>query len=344
MDFRFTNLKRLLLFAGTVAVFSCAQAQSVTRPGLPIIFSSPDGGNAASNAPTLSAPTPIASGLPDAVRPSLFNLGVLPPRNVDLPAPQAVVASPGDFQRLQKLLDERKNWALLTPAEILGITTPEKILQAPDNDAADQEKNATAEERYLERQDQLETGRTNGYPSDPSSRWDFSGDQDNRLGAGRFNNPGGDFGNSGQPAGMFPNTAPNNASAANPNENAGWSGIFAAPTPAPSAPSPEQQAEMERFQELLNPQPQSSIARSTADKSIFSSPQTTPNSIFGQSAASPVGGSFTPLNSGIGGVPISPFIPIQNSTPQAVTPSWTPQLPPWMSPVPQPGVIPQRKF
>ena len=36
---------------------------------------------------------------------------------------------------MQELLDRRKNWMLLTPAEIIGATTREKLLGIQERDA-----------------------------------------------------------------------------------------------------------------------------------------------------------------------------------------------------------------
>src|SRR5580693_8522200 len=56
--------------------------------------------------------------------------------------------SPEQVMEWQKLLDNKKNWTLLTPEEILGVPTAEKILGLPE---PDDEKNLTVTERYLKR-------------------------------------------------------------------------------------------------------------------------------------------------------------------------------------------------
>jgi len=345
MDFRFSNVKRALFLAGMAAAVSCAQAQSVTQRGQPIIFSSPD--SDASNAPSLSAPSPAESGLPDAIQSPAFNFST--PNSARLPAPQATATSPSDFQRLQKLLDERKNWALLTPAEVLGIPTPEKILGIPERDAAGQKKNSTAAERYYERRGQLQSGRTNDYQNDLASRWNLPDGQNERLNGNNFNSANGIFGNLPRNAnGLFNDDNPNNSAAGNQKADARWGDFFAAPTRPPTAVNLEQQAEMARFRQLLEPQPQPvAAAKHSSGGSVFSSPHAEQDSFFGQTPANPnpIGGSFAPLSSGVGGFPVVPGAPGQNNTPPpTVTPSWAPQPPPWMSQTPQLGVIPQRKF
>ena len=78
----------------------------------------------------------------------------------------------------QDLLDRRNNWMLLTPAEILGQVTPEKMLGIPERDAFGQRKYSTALERYTERQNQMLPARTNALPAgDSSSVWNFSDDR-----------------------------------------------------------------------------------------------------------------------------------------------------------------------
>jgi hypothetical protein len=348
MDFCFANLKRLLFLAGMAIAVSFAQAQSVTQPGQPIIFSSSGNDDAMSNAPSLSAPPSIASGLPEAIQPSVFNFNVMPPNSVLLPAPQVMATSPSDFERLQKLLDERKNWALLTPAEVLGIPTPEKILGLPERDAAGQKKDRTVAERYYERQNQLQAGRTNNYQNDLASRWNLPNDRDDRLNGNGFNSANGNSGNPARNADSFfnDNTPDNNNAASSQKSDAGAGDFFATPTRPTTTANLEQQAEMERFRQLLNPPQPVTATTASSVKSVFSTPQTAPDSFFGQAPANqnPIGGSFTPLSSGVGGVPVVPGAPSQNTKSLTVTPSWAPQAPPWMSQTPQLGVIPQRKF
>jgi hypothetical protein len=346
MDFCFANLKRLLFLAGMAIAIYSAQAQPAAQAGQPIIFSTPDN-YGASNAPSLSAPSPMASGLPDANQAPVFNFNSIPQGNANLPAPQAAATSPDDFARLQKLLDERRNWALLTPAEVLGIPTPEKILGLPERDAAGQGKNMTVTERYYERQSQLQAGRTNNYQDDAASRWNFPNDRDGRLNGNDFNSTNGGFENPARNADSFFNdNVPENNNISSGQKAVGDAGSFFAPPTRPvSTVNLEQQAEMERFRQLLEPQPRPVAAAKSS--SGGSTPQTAPDSFFGQTPENqnPIGGSFTPLSSGVGGVPVVPGAASQNNnTPMTVTPSWAPQAPPWMSQTPQPGVIPQRKF
>jgi hypothetical protein len=128
----------------------------------------------------------------------------------------------------------------------------------------------------------------------------------------------------------------------------GWPKSFNLPAPPPG-PTPEQQAAMEQFQQLLQPH---SLSGGTAKapslgSPIFSSPATA-SPVFGQSVMIPIGASFTPLSSGIampvGLTSLPGLLGPTNTVLPALAPEWKPQAPPWMSSAPQPGVIPQRKF
>jgi len=77
-----------------------------------------------------------------------------------LPGPQPTPQLTGEqFKQWQKMLDQRKNWTLLTPEELLGLPTPEKIFGLPESES---EQRLTVEERYIRRQDRLRaTSATN---------------------------------------------------------------------------------------------------------------------------------------------------------------------------------------
>src|SRR5471032_1860811 len=174
MDFSFSNLRRRLAVAGMVlAASAVAQAQTFTQPGQAIIFSAPDNGDAASNAPSLASPPPVAPGFADTIHAPGFNFEPPSKTSAPPPAPAAARVSPGEA-------DRRKNWALMTPAEILGVATPENILKIPERDAAGRRMDPTAVERFYERQNQVQT---NGVPS---LRGNFPGGEYGRLDADIF--------------------------------------------------------------------------------------------------------------------------------------------------------------
>jgi len=332
MDFRFANFRRLLIVAAAVTAAIFAQAQSFMRPGQAIIFSAPDDGDAASNAPSLAARSPSAPGFGDTIHAPDVNFQNPDVTSVQPPSPQQAAISPAEA-------DRRKNWALMTPAEILGVATPEKILKIPDRDAAGQRKNPTAVERYYERQNAAQTNVSGGlFPGMASSRTNnFPDSEGSRLNANVFNPSDDGFGNPAQPADPFHKPASGIGAPANQNGESGWSKIFISP-PTP-VQTPAQDADMAEFQKLLEPNQPS--PGTSSGGGLFSAPQIAPVSTFGQPMNS-VGTPFGQFNNGIGGLPGV----MGQSTVPVVTPApdWKPQLPPWMLKGPQPGVIPQRKF
>jgi hypothetical protein len=230
----------------------------------------------------------------------------------------------------------------MTPAEILGVTTPEKILQIQERDAAGQPKNLTPLERYNERQ-QAKNARTNDsyFPDHSPPSRNFSGDRNNHTNAVSFNPV--DNGLKNLRPTIFnnsPNAAPNNNLFANPGEGSVWSKLVDLPALLP-APNPAQQADMDQFRQLLerglSPTPATTLA---LGGTTFFQPQTLPASGFTRPLANPAGASFTPLSSGIGkpaGLESLPGITGQAGSQSAFTPLLAPQSP-------QPFVVPQRKF
>ena len=341
MGFSFAYLKRVLPLAAAVlvAVFS-AQAQRAGRgPGQSILFSSPESDTVFSNLPPLSPKPPESPDFGNTLQaPSSFSFSGPP---VDTPLlPDMPVVSPTETLRMQDLLDRRKNWMLLTPAEILGATTPEKLLGIQEHDAAGRPKNLTALERYTERQNQTPTvnNNTNAFPT-----WNFSDKQPDTLNSIR-----GGLGSPDNMASSLLNPAPDNQTFAGQNGNNNWSKLFGSPSPSPVV-TPAQQTDMERFRQLLQSSSSSTAAAATPSLSgiKISLPQTALSSGLGQSALTPVGASFTPLNSGIGKPAEMPKLPSIWSLSLTSPPSaaaWAPQPPPWLSPTPQPFAVPQRKF
>jgi hypothetical protein len=337
MGFNLAYLKRVLpLAAVLVAAFSVQAQRAAPRPRQSILFSSPESDTVFSNMPPL-APKPSESldlgNASQAPPPFSFNG---PP--VDTPLPVvAPVVSRAEALRLQDQLDRRKNWMLLTPAEILGTTTPEKIMGIQEHDAAGRPKNLTALERYTERRNQPPPADTNAnaFPT-----WNFSDKQ-----PGTLNSIPGGLGSSDKMAGSLLNSAPDNQLFAGQNGNHNWSRLFDSPLPAPVV-TPAQPTDMERFRQLLKPGSSSAAAPALSGMKI-SLPQTALSSGLGQSALTPVGASFTPLNSGIGKPAEMPKLPSIWSLSLTSPPSaaiWAPQPPPWLSPTPQPFANPQRRF
>ncbi len=352
MSFRRANFRMPLLASALAAVVLSAAAQKDAPPSSkPIIFSAPAGENAVSNAPLL---------LPRLSEPPNFGNEVRAPVSIfdaqtpDLPlpvSPPAPALSRADVRRLQKMLDERENWALLTPEEILGVDTSRNTLRTPEQEAADDQKKLTVVGRFLERQQQLHTAATNeNYGGNSSSGWDFS-----RNRGGVTNGSASDPGRIGSPTAaqildrFFNGTSANNQfGGPDGNRSAGWFKSLGLP-PQPAPPTPEQLAERARFSQLLDPSSYSDTgAKSSPDDKFLSVLQplsdTTPNQ---EPTASPVGASFAPLSSGIGrpmGLTPLPGIAGATNWQSSAAPAWAPQPPPWLVQAPQPFTIPQRKF
>jgi hypothetical protein len=350
MGFSFANLTRWLLLAGVaLAAAYTAQAQHAgRRPGQAILFSSADDDNVNSNMPSLAAKPPGMLDFANAVQsPGSKSAAVSETETVPVPPP---AVSPAQAQQMRRLLDERKNWALLTPEEILGLPTQKKILGIPDRDASGQPKNETVADKYYERQVQsrARTNNDNYGAADPAPRWDFSGSQELQMNPNIWTPAGSKPGN---PALMdqFLNGTTDNRAAPAQAPNSDWSKSFSLPAPPPG-PTPEQQAAMAQFQQLLEPHslPGGTAKAPMLGSPIFSSSSTAPNPAPGPSAVIPIGASYTPLSSGIvmpaGLTPLPGILGPTNVPLPAFAPEWKPQAPPWVSSAPQLGVIPQRKF
>jgi hypothetical protein len=338
MGFRLAYLKRAVLMAVVLCavVFPAPAQRAKSRPGQPILFSSPANENVFSNMPTLAPKPPELPGFGDTLQaPTAFGFD-RPPADIPLPV-GAPVISRAEAVRMQDQLDKRKNWTLMTPAEILGATTPEKVMGIQERDATGRPKNLTALERYNERQNQALPGNPN---TNALSIWISPDKQSDPL-----NFISGGLVNSNAMTGLLFNPAPDNQIAPGQNENSSWTRLFDS-SPPPAA-APPQQTSMERFRQLLKSGSSPAAAIPALNNTKTPLPQTALSSGLGQSALTPVGASFTPLNSGIGKPAEMPKLPSiwglsLTSAPSAAV--WAPQPPPWLAPTPQPFAIPQRKF
>jgi hypothetical protein len=343
MGFSFANMNRCLLITGLALAVVCdADAQSAgRRPGQAILFSSADDDNVSSNVPPLAAKPSGMMDFANAIQSPDSKSG-----EVSEPDMQPVVTAPGispaQIRRLQQQLDEQKNWALMTPAEILRLPTQEKMLGITPRDALGQPKNETVVGKFYERQDQLRA-RTNGYGAAVAApRRDFAGDQGVQWNPNIWAPTGAKPGNSSS-KNPFLNGMTDNRDASAQAPSGGRSKSFN-PLAPPAGSAPEQEAPLGR---LLQPHPLSADnAKSpTLGSPVFSPTFTMPNSTPGQPAGSSIGKSFTPLSSGIStATPVPGIFGQTNMAPPLLTPEWKPQPPPWMSSAPQLGEIPQRKF
>jgi hypothetical protein len=344
MNSRFVHLKRppVLTAVVFVAVFSAQVQYAPLQAGQPIWFSSPGSDAVNSNVPTLSPKPPESPDFGNNSEiPVPFDLDgppvAVPPRSGKL------ALSPAEQAQMQDLSDRRKNWILLTPAEILGTTTPEKILGIHEYDAAGRPKYLTAMERYTERRNQMLAANTNAFQNGNSSpAWNFS--QNRRDPSDVFNPNNGGLEIPALMANPLFNSKPDDRTLAKQGQNGGESKLFGSPTPLP-APDPAQQMNMDRFRQLLgsSPSPSPAATPSLNDK-MFSLPEMSPDIKLGQPSLNPMGALFPPLNSSVGKPASLPTLPsalglsYTSSRPAA---AWA-QQPPWMST--DPLAAPQRKF
>ena len=347
MDFRSAHLKRPPVLAAVVfvAVFSTQVQYAPLQAGQPIWFSSPRNDTVSSNVPAL---LPRLLESPDFRNGSEISLpfDFNGPTVAAPPLPGAPMLSPAEQAQMQDLSDRRNNWILLTPAEILGTTTPEKILGIHEYDAAGRPKYLTAMERYTERQNQMLSANTNALQNgNPSSAWNFS--QNRRDPSDVFNPINGGLENPPLMANPLFNSKPDDRTLAKQGQNGGESKLFGSPTPLP-VPDTAQQMNMERFRQLLGSSPSPSPAATPLlNDKMFSRPEMSPDIKLGQPSLNPMGASFTSLNSGVGKPASLPTLPsawslsYTSSRPAA---AWAPQPPPWMSTDPQSFAAPQRKF
>jgi len=351
MGFSFANLTRWVVVAGVaLAAVSPAHAQRAgRRPGQAILFSSTDDEGVSSNTPSLTAKPPGSWDFANAVQSPAQGSSVSSETGL-LPAPLPPAISPGQARQMQQLLDERKNWALLTPEQILGLPTREKILGIVDRDAFGQPKNETVVMQYVERQDQLRarTNSVNYGAADPAARGDLSGSLKPQVNSDFWNPAGGRPGNSGLMEQLTGVTPDSGADAARTPKSI-WQKSFTLPEPETKT-TPEQQAAMNQFQELLQPRslPGGAAKSTPLGGPLFSMPAATPNPAPSPPAAIPIGASFTPLSSGVatpaGLTPLPGLLGPTNTGLPALVPEWKPQPPPWLSSEPQLDVVPQRKF
>jgi hypothetical protein len=350
MVFRFPNPKQLLLVISALVSSLPAHAQTL-KHGQRIFFSAQNN-DTATNAPPPSM-TPRSPELPDmgtVVRRD-FNVPVTQPA-AQVPVIPVIPAITPEQAARMKQAAEKKNWALMTPAEIMGVQTPEKILGVSDEKDRDQ----TAVDRYLERQQHGWKEKTNA-PARPyeRSRDNLANSDDLMLKSSDLFPGLNQEKNEHSSSGFF-NDTPNQSSSSSDHsanntrqpENVFQSAFHSSPV---AVKTPAQITADEQFQRLLTPHSASAAGASrpmSGDAPLFSSA--------GSAAAqpqriNPVGASYVPLSSGIqtpeGIKPLPGLIEQKSlSTTPASQDWWQSQahLPPWMSATPQPGSAAQRRY
>lgn len=340
---------RLLTAALSAMLLSAAAQNGAPPANKPIIFSAPAGDDIASNSPSLFPRPANRPGFASDLRAPVSVFSIQSPPLLSPPPARAPAVSRAEARRLQKAMEDRENWALLTPAEILGLDNAGETPRTAGQTAGGSPRDLSVVERYLARQRQERAGVTNDYSDNPSSDLAFAAKAEGTTNGSSLNPM-----RLGWPAQIL-NRFFDDAPADNPftrqkeNRSAGWLPSLG-PPPQSAAPTPEQLAERERFKQLLEPGWYADMPAKPPPGGRFSSSlqpafgtitEPTPR-------VNSVGASFAPLSGGIGrpqGLSPLPGItsPVNSQSPASVS-SGGPQPPPWLLQTPQPFTVPQRKF
>ena len=265
--------------------------------------------------------------------------------------PPPVMPNPNAAQ-WQRVLQERKNWTLMTPEQILGVPTPESILGLVD---PQEDPKLSPEQRYLQRQERLtQTSVSNSMVRANASLWQNDNAATGFSPGADGNNVFGDVsGDNGTKRGS---SAPGAIRASNPFFNPGpkspgnvadrvdspWTSAFDSPAPIPQS-SPEQLAGMDRFRALMEPPPPQ-----PASASPFGTPVAPAPDPFLQALPAdfnPNGRAATALQSDFGKpMGIAPLPGITGPIPVPAKAASLVQTPPWMSQTPKIGTLQQRQF
>ena len=273
------------------------------------------------------------------------------PQNLFGPSVDEAMAPPmaPPVNPLQQMVQQKPNWTEMTPDEILGVQTSPQEKEAKELAARMRESgqtlpNQSALETFLMNRRLAETGTTNLNSRDEGGNFldPVTGLADPRKAAAMQNATV--F--RSQPFNRLLENSRDSLDENNQlNSDAAWARVFT--TPVTAGPTPEQQAEMSAFQQLLQPaQP----AATTADKTGFGFPQPAPlpdpNLEPAPVGYNPAGASFAPLESGIGRPKRLPSLPTVTTMPTvpSLPPAWGPQPPPWTIKTPQLFVEPVRQF
>jgi hypothetical protein len=268
---------------------------------------------------------------------ALFNLAPEPDL---LPPPTPVMPD----QSLRDSLNKRKNWTLMTPEEILGVPTAEKILGLPDPTGDDQR---TPEERFLHRQGLAASFsatnalrrpdgallRDDANPFAPPREADGENDAfakpDPRLEAGNrkyfdrlVNGPARADVNAGL--------------GVDQKQDSDWPSSFSQST-QPTKQDLDQIAAMERFRALM--EPSAAPEKPTAQTRFAPAPVLPPDpNLQPLPLFNPLGQSYTPLQISVGRpTGIMPLPGLTGPYPSLAAPKKPlVQLPPWLSKDPPP--------
>lgn len=255
------------------------------------------------------------------------------------------VISTANSAQWQKFLDNKKNWTLLTPEEILNVPTPEKILGITD---PKDDPKLSAEERFLQRQDRLAAEVTNALHRLDTANWrDDSATTDPFHSADASSRFAGTLGGAVPSSAdrlnpFFNNLNPNALANAGQRPDSPWASPFGQPAQLPKQ-TPEQLAGMDRFRALMEPS-----VPEKAPEPVRASyrPATTPDpNLQVLPAYNPVGYSFKALeNNSSKPKGLTPLPGITGQRPPAKKPASLVQPPPWLSDTPQAFTPLQRQF
>src|SRR5882757_532279 len=289
MDSCWSKLNRALLLVAAGAMVLSAAAQD---SGQAIIFSTPKSDDPQAVTPSLA---PQNSDVP--ILPSTL-LAPVPafPSGSSLAGDQPLAPMySSEQQRLKQSQEERRNWTMMTPEEIFGIKSTEKLLQPPERDAFGREKKTTTMERFLERENQSRIGPTNDWRNDrANSPWNLSRDEDN---ASLFARRPDGTADPAQNLKRFLDSQQNRNVAGNQDGKIDDQAFDALARKKETEEKIEQLAAMQRFRQMLQPGP----APSTESR-YFPAPKpvVNPNYTVPEFVSNPAGASFTHLSSSIG--------------------------------------------
>jgi len=264
-----------------------------------------------------------------------------------LPGGPPVVYPNANNQHWQKLLQDRKNWSLSTPEQILGVPTPESILGLTD---PREDPKLSPGERYLQRQErQAEMAATNGLRGpnimasrtyDPNRDLFPNLDERSRFGDAHGGTDPGSF-SSGPPRvrSAFISQNPETPADQSQKLDTTWASPFGPTEPLPKS-TPKQLAGLEAFRALMEPP----AKEKTPAFGNFALPAVAAPSrnLQAPPVFNPAGQSFTPLGNDI--TRISPLAGVTGPPP---APAKKPPLvtpPPWMSSSLQNPTMPQRQY
>ena len=320
MDLHQLNLKWCFSVAFVAATMACS-AQS--QPDGSSILSQPVDDGVPSAASTLELPSNASSS------PSFFGSGKSSP----LPPPNT--------SAWQKALNDRKNWTLMTPEEIMGVQSPEQIFGLKELDPT---KNLSPEQRYLKREENAGNSATSSLANKDAAKKglglfdQLQNDDPSLSGDGKKDDTGSsDFSR------IFGSSQ---TSLFGPKSR---SSQFGAATSAAASAKAKlaEDTEMARFRTLIGEVPQSEIIPPTTTTSLplsAASPSLRPLANF-DPFGHPLASQPKDLSQPTGLTPLTAYTGSYAPVKKAKKPSWEPQPAPWASGSSTPPTgPPMRKF